>query len=341
MKKHHLISLVAAGSLAAGSAWLGAQTEVTPPVEEVTPAPAPATEDVDDKTKATAEDALKNFKTGDTTPAPAAATPAPAPTPAAEVDPIIPSAPIPTPSSAQVEAAKEKAREAGVSEENIQKAGEAAGEAVEAIGNASANEVEAAMEALEELGQQAKRALEEADVVADGTGTPSEGTAREVATEPGSENSLMPDNLSLDALPSDAAERANQLVQEMGVDPAELAKADAKRQEFVSKIMAESDAKKAKLTFRRAFTAATNSPDAIALKAAAEAAKTDEEKRELLRQYYAMVFKDVNKRAPGIKEYSADREKEYIRVIDKQVPPTEAISLAPIEPAAAKPSTDT
>lgn len=358
MNKRHLISIAAVGALAASSAWLGAQTEVPAPTEELAPAPAPAADSVDSKTKSAADDALKNFKspTPEAAPAPAPA-PAPvaesttvttetttttttaAPAPAMEADPIIPAPPTAT----EVDAAKAKAKELGVSDEALEKAEGALSKAANEVKDADPSDVDAAMKALEALGQQAKKALEEADVVGDGTG----GTARSVATEPGEDNSLMPDSLNLDSLPPDAASRASQVVEELGSDAAALAKVDAKRQEFVSKIMAESDSKKQKLTFRKAFTAATNSPDAVALKASAEQAATDPEKRDLLRQYYAVVFADVNKRAPGIKAYTAEREKEYQKEIDAQLPPTEAISLAPVEPVVTpidqpvKPGTDT
>lgn len=360
MIKRNLISLVAAGTLVAGSAWLGAQTEVPAPTEELLPAPAPADPGVDDKTKAAADDALKNFKAPSAEPVtvePAAPVAVPAMeaepvavetpvepvapvTPAVDSDPIIPS----PPSASEIEAAKAQAKAMGVSEENIEKAEEAVGDAATKLSETSASEVEDAMKALEALGQQAKKALEEAEVVGEGPETT--GTARDVAVEPGDDGSLMPDNLGLDQISPDAAERANQVVRELGADPAALARIDAKRQEFVSKIMAESDRKKAKLTFRRAFTAASNSPDAIALKASAEQAATDAEKRDLMRQYYSVVFSSVNKRAPGIQKYTEARQAEYMQRIDSQLPPTEAISLAPIEGepgvvTTEKPGTDT
>jgi hypothetical protein len=339
MNKRHLISMLAVGAIASASPWLSAQTEVPSPTEEVTPAPVPAAEDA--KTKAAADDALKNFKnpTPAVEPAPAE-TSAPAAAPEAPVavtpesDPIIPAPPSPP----QLDSAKEKAREMGVSDENIEKAEGALSKAAEKIKSADSNDVEDAMKALEALGAQAKKALEETEVTPDTPGA--EGTARSVATEPGEDNSLMPDNLNLDSISPDAAARASQVVEELGADPDALAKIDAKRSEIVGRIMAESDKKKANLTFRKAFTAATNSPDAIALKASAEAAKTDPEKRDLLRQYYGVVFNDVRKRAPGIKKFADAREKEYLAQINGQVPPTEAVSLAPVDPAAAAPAED-
>lgn len=329
MKTRKFATILAVGAFAAatGSPSLIAQTEVPPPLDNVAPAPAATTETVDDSTKSAADSALKNFRAPEADPAPAPApTPEaqerePAPVPAAE-DPIIPSAP----TQAEIEAAKIQAAQMGVSQETIGRAEEAVQDATEKVQGMSEAEVEDAMKALEALGAQAKKALEEAQVVPDDA---VEGTAQDVAVSAAPEEgmSLMPESLPSE-IPADAAARASEVVRELGSDPAALAALDAKRNEIVGRIMAESDAKKAKLTFRRAFTAATSSPEAMSLKEASNMAATDAEKREILRQYYAVVFADVRKRAPGIKTFADEREEEYLRTIDRQSPPDEAISLS-------------
>lgn len=352
MKKSRILLSVAA-SLLAGSAWLGAQTEVPPPAEGTPAAPGADAATVDDRTKTTADDALKNFRgpaatTTTTTEetvvttstatateaAPAAAkttavAPAPATTEAVTPanDPIIPSDET---VNAALNQAKVTAAAAGVSQENIEKAAEVAEDVVEKAKDMSASDVDEAMKALEALGNQARKSLEEAEVTGD---TAAAGEAQGVAeTEAGEAGvALMPDTLP-EGIPADAAERASAVVRELGADPAALEAVDAQRGELVARVIAESEAKKDKLKFRRAFTRATNSAEAQALWDASEAAPTFDERREILRQYYKLVFDQVRKVEPELKKYANEREAFYVRQINAQEPLTTAISVTAMPP---------
>ena len=98
---------------------------------------------------------------------------------------------------------------------------------------------------------------------------------------------------------------------------------------------------RARIEWRKLRNAATNDPAVKAARAKAEAARTDLEKRKLLRAYYELLFSKMIARAssPAVHGYLNDRKNDHLKTLPQPRVRPETVSLGPTPPppAAAQP----
>ncbi len=309
---------------------LFAQTEVAPPPEELVPRQESADqEDVDDKSRKAADDALSNFRNR-------------AEDQGVDVEGLeeqargaMEDAGITEQDVEEVgRRIRDAARDAGVTDNDVEQVTGAVNERLDRAEQgepvATEDEVEAALKALEELGAQAERALEEDEesLVIDDMAT--QNAASEAVDSnaepalPATDDDILSDTEGASdpgEYPSisdsgDPAQRAMELAENiMGED--EIREIEQRRQQMFKEVNKKRNAKRAKITFSKAMTKASMDPEIAVLKEYAAQAQTESEKRSYLRQYYVELFKKIRVLEPDIAPYIDEREEEYLNRIDR------------------------
>ena len=122
------------------------------------------------------------------------------------------------------------------------------------------------------------------------------------------------------------------------VDESLAEEAARQQQKLYSKLNTELEKKKIKIEYRQAKTRALQNPQVAALWKSSQSAKTDSEKREILSQYYTLLFKEIRRINPALANYVNQLEAGYLDQLRRlQQPPPPAPVPGPPAPVPGPP----